>query len=95
MAVFHQLSEEIELIILLDLLKKMGKEYSERSLRRWMAEMVKEESVQILGRKKATKYQAVQSKAGMRSCFGSLGIRSMNAILLPSWMSSLIPISLM
>lgn len=68
MAVLHQLNQEMKPISLGDLLKKMGKRYVERSLRRWLAEMVKEGSVEILGRKKATKYQAVKSERG---CLGS------------------------
>jgi len=67
-AVLHQLNQEMKPISLGDLLKKMGKRYVERSLRRWLAEMVKEGSVEILGRKKATKYQAVKSERG---CLGS------------------------
>src|ERR1700733_3904184 len=69
MAVLHQLSEEPDPISQLDLLRKMGKKYNERSLRRWLAEMVKAGSVEILGRKKATKYQAIQYKTGVRSPF--------------------------
>jgi hypothetical protein len=83
MAVLHQLSEEAEPISLLDLLRKMGKEYSERSLRRWLAKMVEEKSIEILGRKRATKYQALQSKSGMRSCFGSVSSGILKKIRYP------------
>ncbi len=67
-AVLSQLKEEAEPINLSGLLKKLGKSYRERSLRRWLTDMVKEGSVEILGRKRATKYQY---KADVRNCFGS------------------------
>jgi hypothetical protein len=40
LVVLHQLSQEIEPINLPDLLKKLGEGYSERSVRRWLAEMI-------------------------------------------------------
>jgi prophage maintenance system killer protein len=83
MAVLHQLSRESEPISLLDLLRKMEKKYSERSLRRWLTQMVKEKSVEVLGRKRATKYQALQSTSGIRSCFGSESIEILEKIRYP------------
>lgn len=80
MAVLRQLSQEITPISLGDLLKKMGKKYVERSLRRWLAEMVEDGSVEILGRKRATKYQTVQ---GERGCFGSESISMVERIRRP------------
>lgn len=56
-AVFRQLRQEADPISLPDLLKKLGKGYVERSVRRWLTKMVEEGSVEILGRKRGTKYQ--------------------------------------
>jgi len=69
MSVFQQLIKEAEPIALLDLLKKTGKKCTDRTLRRWLTQLVKEGKVEVLGRRRATKYQAKQ--AGTRSCFGS------------------------
>jgi hypothetical protein len=80
MAVLRQLSQEMEPVSLRDLLKKMEKKYFERSLRRWLAEMVEDGSVELLGRKRATKYQAVQ---GERGCFGSESIRVIERLRRP------------
>ncbi len=70
-AVLQQLSLEEEPISLPDLLKKMGKGYVDRSLRRWLAKMVTEGSVEMLGRRRATKYLAAESKAGKKGCLTS------------------------
>lgn len=57
MAVFHQLNQESEPIGLSKLVNKLGDEYSERSVRRWLSEMITEELVEKIGQKKSTKYQ--------------------------------------
>lgn len=57
LVVFHQLSQEDKPISIKVLLEKLGSFYSERSLRRWLAEMVKDKLVEQIGRKKATKYR--------------------------------------
>ena len=61
-AVLRQLSLEEEPVSLPELMEKMGKGYAERSVRRWLARMVADGSVEMLGRKRATKYLAVESK---------------------------------
>lgn len=59
LAVLHQLRQEIAPIGLANLLKKLGNHYVERSVRRWLAEMIKEGLVEKQGHKRWTKYQAV------------------------------------
>jgi len=74
LAVLHQLSLEGVPISLPDLLEKLGSAYAERSVRRYLAEMVNEGLVEKLGHKRGTTYQVIQranrdiGKAG--SCFG-------------------------
>lgn len=71
----HQLVEETEPIGLESLLGKLGKEFAERSVRRWLSEMINEGIVEKQGRKRGTKYQAVKSRRQKSiqtsSCFGS------------------------
>lgn len=75
LAVLHQLSQEAEPISLSSLLEKLGDGYVERSVRRWLTEMINEGLVGRFGNKRGTKYQIVQrisreiNKAS--SCFGS------------------------
>lgn len=60
MGVLHQLSQEAEPINLSELLKKLGSEYSERSVRRWLSEMITEGLVEKSGQSKSTKYQVLK-----------------------------------
>ena len=58
-AVLHALQEhggQVSLSMLLTLLKN---QFPERSVRRWLDELINEGSVRKVGQKKATKYQAV------------------------------------
>ncbi len=72
LAVFHQVSREEKPISINKILEKLGEGYAERSVRRWLAEMVKEGLVEKLGEKRATKYQAVRHARSAQvfpSCF--------------------------
>ena len=55
MAVLHQLNQEPAPIRLQELLEKLGSNYTERSVRRWLAEMIREGLVEKLGNKHGTK----------------------------------------
>jgi fido (protein-threonine AMPylation protein) len=74
LTVLHLLSQEIEPINLPDLLKKLGEGYGERSVRRWLAEMINTGLVEKLGLKRGTRYRVIHranrdiGKAS--SCFG-------------------------
>jgi Fic family protein len=57
MAVFERLSHEREAIDINKLLDLLGVGYSERSVRRWLSELVKDGIVQKLGDKRGTRYQ--------------------------------------
>lgn len=63
MAVYYRLCQEIEAVSLKNLVNILGGSYSERSLRRWLAEMAKEGLVQRQGAKRGTRYQVIQSIA--------------------------------
>jgi Fic family protein len=87
LAVFNQLKEEIEPISLQELLQKLGKGYAERSVRRWLAEMVKSGRVEKFGDKKATKYKLKTSlsldQEIKSSCFGLKSLEIIQQIKLP------------
>lgn len=63
-AVFQQLSKESEPIDLQKLLEKLGGAYAERSVRRWLAEMVQEGRVEKVGNKRGTKYKTSKQPQG-------------------------------
>lgn len=73
--ILYQLSQESESISLPLLLSKLGGGYSERSLRRWLNQMVEEHLIEKSGQKRGTKYRAVGRadplKNSAASCFGS------------------------
>jgi len=54
--VFELLSKEIEPISLPNLRKKLGRKYAERTLRRWLLEMIEAGTVTKIGKQRATKY---------------------------------------
>ena len=62
MAVLYQIGQEICPISLRQLLEKLGGEYVERSVRRWLSEMIQEGLVEKLGNKRGSKYRAVVIK---------------------------------
>lgn len=76
MAVLHQLSQESEPIGLPELLEKLGSEYSERSVRRWLSEMANDGVISKIGHKKTTKYQMLKrANRENSSCFGTESIK--------------------
>nr|WP_166155718.1 hypothetical protein [Neochlamydia sp. AcF84]NGY95041.1 hypothetical protein [Neochlamydia sp. AcF84] len=60
LALLQQLSQEVEPISLPLLLEKLGSGYAERSVRRWLAEMISEGLLERIGQKRGTKYYAIQ-----------------------------------
>ena len=58
--ILAQLNQETSPISLSDLMNKLGTKYKERTVRRWLAEMVNEGSVEKQGHRKAAKYQATK-----------------------------------
>lgn len=60
-AVLYQLNQELSSVSLNELLKKLGSGYSERSVRRWLAEMVAEGLVKKLGDRRSTRYKVVEN----------------------------------
>ncbi|MBA2367741.1 MAG: Fic family protein [Candidatus Protochlamydia sp.] len=59
MAVLHQLGQEAESVSLHELLKKLGSDYTERSVRRWLSDMINEGLVVKFGSKRGTSYQVI------------------------------------
>lgn len=82
LAVLQILLQVTEPITLADLNEKFSGEYSERSMRRWLAEMVKEGLVIKQGQKKGTKYLVAKpispgkiDKIDQAKCFSSESIQ--------------------
>lgn len=71
LTVLHQLSQEAEPVNLEHLLEKLGKGYAQRSVRRWLSEMIKEGLVEKLGDKRGTKYQVIQRSNRHEGTLGS------------------------
>ena len=55
LSVLHQLSQKAEPISLNQLLEQLGSGYSERSVRRWLGEMIEEGLVEKIGNKKGSR----------------------------------------
>ena len=87
LAVLHQLSQESDPISLLHLLEKLGMGYVERSVRRWLTEMVNDGLVEKIGHKRGTRYQVIHrakrdiGKTG--NCFGSTSIKVVEQVRRP------------
>lgn len=87
MAVLHQLSQEGEAITLAELLEKLGEGYVERSVRRWLADMVEEGLLEKFGQKRGTKYQikhrAHREAGSTASCFGLKSVKVLEQVRRP------------
>ncbi len=62
-AVFERLKEQETPISLPELLNALGQDYSDRSLRRWLAEWVKKGIVLKKGKKRGTRYLVIKEKS--------------------------------
>jgi fido (protein-threonine AMPylation protein) len=73
LAVFRQLEQEVAPISLKGLLAKLGPNFKERSVRRWLAEMVEQGWVERIGNRRASLYRVLQvaNRQSVNSCFGS------------------------
>ncbi len=58
--VLHQLSQQSEPISLPELLNNLGEGYFERTVRRWLSELVEDGLVAKIGLKRGTKYQVIR-----------------------------------
>ena len=91
MAVLHQLSQESEPISLSELREKLKGEHSERSIRRWLSEMITEGLVSKIGHKRATKYfvigRAKRVTGKTASCFGSESTKIITRLRRPIYLS--------
>lgn len=77
LSVLHQLSQKAEPISLNQLLEQLGSEYSERSVRRWLREMIEEGLVEKIGNKKGSKYRILQRQDRQsKTISGCFGVKS-------------------
>ncbi|MBS0624342.1 MAG: Fic family protein [Verrucomicrobia bacterium] len=87
MALLRQLSLESEPISLSDLLKKIGLGFKERSVRRWLRDLIQEGSIKKIGQKRSTKYLAInlslQNQKETSSCFSSASLAAIELIKKP------------
>lgn len=87
MSVLHQLSQEAEPVGLPDLIKKLGEGFVERSVRRWLADMVTEGLVEKLGHKRGTRYRVIhRTNRGVgltTSCFSAESLKMLEKVRRP------------
>lgn len=87
MAVLRQLGLESDPISLPDLMGKLGSQFKERSVRRWLDLLIKEGIVKKLGQKRSTKYYVVGRSTDVvekvSSCFSSASLQSIELIHRP------------
>ena len=82
------LHQETDPLSLIDLIKKLPPGYPERTIRRWLNELVQEGIVEKSGQKKGTKYRVVQRKSeggqiAISKCFGSESERILDLVKRP------------
>lgn len=88
MTILRQLGQEMEPVNLPDLLQKLGANFKERSVRRWLDQLVQEGSVQKIGHRRGTKYLVVgrangHIKSDVSSCFSSASLQAIERIKKP------------
>jgi hypothetical protein len=87
MAVLRQLGLESEPIGLPELMLRLGEEYKERSLRRWLDLLVKEGAVKKIGQKRGTKYIAAgrseEANGDVSSCYSSASLKAIEVVKRP------------
>jgi Fic family protein len=86
-AVLHKLSQQSKPITLHELLEKLDHGYVERTVRRWLAEMINEGLVEKVGQKKSTRYWISQKENrnhGMTTaCFSKESLKVVSQIKRP------------
>lgn len=87
MAVLRQLGLESESIGLPGLMVRLGKDFKERSVRRWLDLLVEEGVVKKIGQKRGTKYivagRSEEVKNGISSCFSSASLKVIEFVKRP------------
>jgi Fic family protein len=87
LTLLHLLSKEAEPIALPELMEKLGEGFSERTVRRWLAEMTQEGVVEKLGERKGTKYRILlkseRTSSNRMHCFSSLSEKILDQIKQP------------
>ncbi|MCH9625476.1 MAG: hypothetical protein S4CHLAM123_06500 [Chlamydiales bacterium] len=85
--ILQKLAQEAEPITLSNLLTKLQSRYADRTVRRWINQLIEEELVKKVGHTKNAKYLAVDSKknnvAEISSCFSSESLDAIAQINLP------------
>jgi Fic family protein len=83
MAVFKIIRQRDEAISLSELLERLGAQFAERSLRRWLNEMIDEGLLEKKGSKRGTRYQARASVPKMSFDFSSRSLEAIEYIRRP------------
>lgn len=85
--ILRLLGQESDPITLSALLQKLPPEFKERSVRRWLNELMQEGLVTKTGKKRASTYKiailAEQQKANISSCFGSKSLETLQYVKKP------------
>lgn len=85
----HLLSLETQPIGLPKILEKLGKEFAERTVRRWLSTMVENGLVEVYGSKRATKYSMAKKLGGSdlvsNGCFSSESLKIIQQLQRPQY----------
>jgi predicted HTH transcriptional regulator len=86
--ILRQLGLASEPISLSELILRLGSEFKERSIRRWLGLLVKEGVVNKIGQKRGTKYVAKGRSEAINdevsSCFSSASLDAIRIVKKPS-----------
>lgn len=87
LAFLRHLSQESEPLALVEILEKMHLNYTDRTIRRWLKELIEEGLVRKSGRTRDAKYIAVKSHGEIpnqvSSCFGSQSLHAIEKVKQP------------
>ena len=102
LAILHQLGKESEPIRSSELSEKLGSNFDQRTIRRWLSKLVEEGLIQKTGHTKNARYSAVkrpgrkddqnlEKNEGVSSCFSSASLKSIQQVSLPLFERQPIP----
>ena len=88
MVILRQLGQESEPVSLPELLEKLGTNFKERSVRRWLNQLIQEGTARKIGQKRGTKYLVAgrtkeKVSSNISSCFSSASLQTIESIRRP------------
>ena len=93
-SVLHQLSQESKAVGINTILEKLGSDFAERSVRRWLSEFIKHGLIKKSGKKKATLYKIIDRPdrkiIGIHGCFSKKSVKSIEEVRRPIYERELV-----